>query len=547
MEETKVKSSEPSVTSGTPEFDIVIVGAGFSGVYQLHHLRKLGFSVRLLDAGEDLGGIWYWNCYPGARVDTHIPIYEFSDEALWRDWTWTQRFPGWAEVRQYFNYLDSKWNLRKDIQFKSWVTAAKFDEKDSKWTLKVNNASAVKARFVIMATGSSSPPYIPKIEGLESFSGPKYHTALWPQEGLDFTGKRVAVIGTGASGVQVVQEAAKVAKHLTVFQRTPNTSLPMKQVEYDAATQTEMKKNYPAQFARRRETFAGFDFDLIMTSGLDVSPQERRQTWDGLWNNGGFAFWLGNYYDVFSNKEMSLLTYEYWRDKVRARIKDPVTAEMLAPTVPIHPFGTKRCSLENGYYDVFNQDNVTLVDMRKTPIKRITSHSVITEGGEYDVDILVLATGFDAVSGAITHTDITGVDGKKIKDYWKDGLRTHLGLTSSGFPNLFFLYGPQSPTAFWNGPSSAEHQGEVLVKLLKHLRDQGHTRCESTPQADQSWAQLVDDIVQQSLFPLADSWYMGANIPGKKRESLNFTGGVPLYLQKCKESADKGYEGFVLS
>ncbi len=549
MEDTKIKSNAKSADNGANDFDIVIVGAGFSGVYQLHHLRKLGFSVRLLDAGDDLGGIWHWNCYPGARVDTPVPIYEFSDETLWRDWNWSQRFPGWEELRKYFNYVDSKWNLRKDIQFKSWVTSAQFNEEDNNWTLSINNGeSTVKAQFVIMATGSSSPPYTPKIEGLENFKGPKHHTALWPQEGLDFTGKRVGVIGAGASGVQVVQEAAKVAKHLTVFQRTPNTSLPMKQVSYDVETQTEMKKNYPAQFARRRETFAGFDFDLIMTPGADLSPDERTKVFDDLWNNGGFSFWLGNFHDVFTNKEVNLAAYEYWRDKVRARIKDPKTAALLAPTAPYDPFGTKRCSLENGYYDVFNQDNVTLADIRANPIKRITSNSVITEDGqEYEVDVLVLATGFDAVSGAITHMDITGVDGLTMKEYWKDGLRTHLGLASAGFPNFFYLYGPQSPTAFWNGPSSAEHQGEVLVDLLKHLRDEGYARCESTPEADQIWTKLIDDIVHTQLFPLANSWYMGANIPGKKRESLNFTGGVPLYLQKCKESADKGYEGFVLS
>lgn len=547
MEETKIKSSEKSAVSGTPEFDVVIVGAGFSGVYQLHRLQQLGFSVRLLEAGEELGGIWYWNCYPGARVDTHAPIYGFSHEELWQDWSWKQRFSGWEELRQYFKHVDNKWNLKKDIQFKSRVTAAQFDEKENKWTLRVNNDSSVKARFVVLATGFGAVPYTPKLEGLESFAGPKPHTGFWPQEGLDFTGKRVGVFGTGASGVQVAQEAAKVAKHLTVFQRTPNTAMPMRQVEYDAKTTAEMKKNYPAMFARRRDTFAGFDFGMNPTLGMEVSPEERTRVWDELWNEGGFAFWLGNFSDVFMNKEMSRLTYEYWRDKVRVRIKDPVIAEMLAPTVAFDPFGTKRPSLENGYYDIFNQDNVTLVDMRKTPVTRITPTSVVTASGEHELDILVMATGFDAVTGAITHMNITGAGGATFKEYWKDGLKVQLGLASAGFPNLFFLYGPQSPTAFANGPSSAEFQGEVLVDLLTHLRDKGYTRCESTPQADQAWANLVNDTVQQSLFPMANSWYMGANIPGKKRESLSFTGGLPLYLEKCKESADSGYAGFVLS
>jgi cyclohexanone monooxygenase len=370
---------------------------------------------------------------------------------------------------------------------------------------------------------------------------------LWPQEGLSFAGKRVAVIGTGASGVQVVQQAAKDAKHLTVFQRTPNMALPMKQIQYDVASQTEMKKDYPALFARRRETFTGTDLDLIPTSGLEASEEDRQKVWDELWGRGSLAFWLANYFDLFSDEKVNHLVYRYWRDKVRVRIADPEIAELLAPTVPPHPFGTKRCSLENGYFEAFNQANVALVDTRKTPIKRITANGIVTDTGEHEVDIIVFATGFDAVSGTIIQMDITGVDGARIDEYWKDGLRTNLGLGSAGFPNLFFLYGPQSPTGFWVGPSSAEFQGNVLIELLKHLRDKGYSRCESTREADAAWAKLVDDIVQESLIPKADSWFMGANIPGKKRESLNFTGGGPLYLQKCKESAENGYEGFVLS
>jgi cation diffusion facilitator CzcD-associated flavoprotein CzcO len=546
----QVREKKLAVQNNTRDetaYDVVIVGAGLSGMYQLHKLRKLGFSVRLLDGADDLGGTWYWNRYPGARVDTQVPIYGYSDESLWREWNWTELYPDWKELRGYFEFVEKKWDLKKDMQFKSWVTAASYDEDENRWTLTVNNQSTMKAHFVILATGSSAPPYIPKIEGAETFTGSKHHTALWPQEGLDLEGKRVAVIGTGASGVQVVQEAAKVAKHLTVFQRTPNMALPMNQVKLDQAMQEEMRKDYPARFARRRETFTGNDFDFLPQAAQDVSPEERRRVWDELWSKGNFSFWLQNYNDVLSNEEINQEAYAFWRDKARARIKDPKVAEMLAPTVPVHPFGVKRCSLENGYFDVFNQDNVTLVDMRKTPIERIGPNSIVTGAGEHEVDVIVFATGFDAVSGAITHMNVTGVGGLKINDYWKDGLRTQLGLNSAGFPNLFFLYGPQSPTAFWNGPSSAEHQGDILVGLLKHLRDNGYTRCESTVEADLAWAQLIDEIVQTSLVPKADSWYMGANIPGKRRESLNFTGGAPLYLQKCQESIDSGYSGFILS
>lgn len=547
MQMTESNSDVQDVTSDTPVYDVVIVGAGFSGLYQLNELRKLGFSVRLLEGADDVGGTWHWNSYPGARVDTQVPIYEFSDESLWREWNWTERYPGWSELRSYFKFVEKKWDLKKDMQFKSWVTAAKFDEKEVRWTLTVNNQSKVKARFVILATGSSTPPYIPKIAGAETFAGPKHHTGLWPSGGLDLAGKRVAVIGTGASGVQVVQEVAKVAKHVTVFQRTPNMALPMNQLTLDPAMQAEMKKDYPARFARRRETFTGNDFDFLPQAAQDVSREERLRVWEELWSKGNFSFWLENYNDLLSNEEVNLEAYAFWRKKVLARIKDPETAEMLAPEMPVHPFGVKRCSLENGYFEVFNQDNVTLVDMRKTPIDHIEPHSIVTKAGEYEVDVIVFATGFDAVSGAVTHMDITGVGGLAINDYWKDGLRTQLGLGSAGFPNLFFLYGPQSPTAFWNGPSSAEFQGGVLVEFLKHLRENAYTRAESTKEADLAWAQLIDDIVQASLVPKADSWWMGANIPGKKRESLNFTGGAPLYLQKCQESADSGYKGFLLS
>jgi cyclohexanone monooxygenase len=403
------------------------------------------------------------------------------------------------------------------------------------------------ARFVILATGTSSPPYTPEIEGAETFKGQMHHTALWPQEGLSFKGKRVAVIGTGATGVQVAQEAAKVASQLTVLQRTPNTCLPMDQVQLTDEIQAERKKDYPARFERRAHTFGGFDFGLIETAGADATPEDRQATWERLWSTEGFTFWLGNYYDIFSDEKINTEAYNFWRDKVRARIRDPNVAEMLAPTVPVHPFGVKRCSLENGFFEIFNQNNVSLVDLRRTPIKKITPNSIVTAEGEFEVDIIAFATGFDAVSGAIRQMKISGVGGLTMNEYWKDGIRTQLGLSASGFPNFFWLYGPQSPAGFWNGPSSAEYQGEILLALFKHVLDNGYAKCESRRESDADWAQFVDDTVQQSLIPKADSWYMGANIPGKRRESLNFTGGVPLYLEKCKEAADSGYAGFVFS
>jgi cyclohexanone monooxygenase len=536
-----------AIGASSVDYDVIVVGAGFAGLYQLHKLRKLGLSVRVIDAGANIGGIWHWNCYPGARVDTHVPIYEYSDPELWRDWNWTQQYPDWQELRRYFDYVDTRWDLKKDVQLNSWVRAATYVEKDNIWKLRINDDEIMTARYVILATGTSSPPYTPKIEGAETFKGRMHHTALWPQGGLSFKGKRVAVIGTGATGVQVAQEAAKVASQLTVFQRTPNTCLPMDQLQFTDEIQAERKKDYPARFERRAHTFGGFDFGLIESAGADATPEERQATWERLWSTEGFTFWLGNYYDIFSDEKINTEAYSFWRDKVRARIRDPNVAKMLAPTVPVHPFGVKRCSLENGFFEIFNQDNVSLVDLRQTPITKITPNSIVTAEGEFEVDIIAFATGFDAVSGAIKQMKISGVGGLTMNEYWKDGIRTQLGLSASGFPNFFWLYGPQSPAGFWNGPSSAEYQGEILLALFKHVLDNGYAKCESTRESDAAWAQFVDDTVQQSLIPKADSWYMGANIPGKRRESLNFTGGVPLYLEKCKEAADGGYAGFVFS
>ncbi|NOV23805.1 MULTISPECIES: flavin-containing monooxygenase [Cupriavidus] len=529
-------------------YDVLIVGAGFSGVYQLYNLRKRGFKVRLLEAAPDIGGIWYWNCYPGARVDTQVPIYEFSDETLWKDWTWKELFPGWEELREYFHYVDSKWHVRKDMQFNARVASANFDEAKKQWTLETTGGEQFQGRYVILCTGFAAKPYIPKIDGLESFSGPKPHTGVWPQEGLDFKGKRVGVIGTGASAVQVIQEAAKTASHLTVFQRTMNMALPMGPRQTNSEMQARMKEAYPERYALRRRTFAGFDMDFLPVGAMEVSPEERQATYEAVWAKAGFHPWLATFNDVLSNKEANDTAYAFWRDKTRARINDPEIASKMAPDTAPYPFGTKRPCLENGYYEVFNQTNVTLVDIRENPIHHVTPTAVVmNDGAEHELDILVLGTGFDAVTGGILSIDIRGTDGSTLNDRWKDGIRANLGLATAGFPNLLFVYGPHAPTGFLNGPTAAEIQGDVVIQCLEHLRDNGYQRIESTTEADESWAEHVNDVASKSLFVQTDSWYMGANIPGKKREMLNYPGGLPLYLEKCEENARNGYEGFVLS
>jgi cation diffusion facilitator CzcD-associated flavoprotein CzcO len=528
------------------ELDVLVVGAGFAGLYQLDHLRKLGYNVKVFEAGSDIGGIWHWNCYPGARVDTYGPLYQFSSEELWRDWNYSEFYPSWEELRAYFHHVDKTLGLSRDIRFNTRVTAAEFDTDRNQWIVQASDGSVTRAKFFVLCTGFAAKPYIPPIEGLRDFRGNCHHTGLWPQEGLDFKGKRVGVIGTGASGVQVIQEIYQDVAELTVFQRTPNLALPMQQRKLDDETNLRMKRTYAEGFLKRAETFAGFDYDFIPKNALDVSEQERQATYEDLWNQGGFAPWLGTFQDVLINEQANDTAYAFWRDKVRARIKAPALVEKLAPMRPPHPFGVKRPSLEQHYYEAYNQPNVHLVDLREDPIERITPSGIKTKDGEYELDIIVLATGFDSLTGGLTSIDIRGTNGETLREKWSSGSRAHLGTASANFPNLLYVYGPQSPSAFCNGPTCAELQGDFIVECIEHMRRNKLRRIEATQEAEEAWRDHVAELVDATLFPRAQSWYMGANIPGKKREMLAYPGGLPVYLQKCKESVDAGYAGFVL-
>jgi len=529
------------------ELDVILVGAGFAGLYLLDRLRSMGMAVQVFEAGAGLGGVWYWNCYPGARVDSPGPIYQYSRDDVWRTWQFSELYPSWQELRDYFHYVDEKLGLGRDIRFNRRVNQAQFDPAHNRWTVRSSDGSVARARYLVFCTGLSAKPYIPDLPGLNDFAGERHHTALWPQQGLDMTAKRVGVIGTGASGVQMAQEAAGAAAHLTVFQRTPNLALPMRQKKLDADAIRRMKEKYPEMFDRRTKTFAGFDYDVLAKSALEVSDDERQATFERLWEIGGFAPWLGSFNDILLNEEANRAAYKFWHDKTRARINDPAVAEILAPTEPIHPFGVKRPSLEQHFYEIFNQPNVSLVDLRTNPIERVTPGGIKTAAGEHDLDILVLATGFDAVTGGLTSIDIRGTEGETLKEKWANGVRAQLGMAAAGFPNLLFVYGPQSPNGFCNGPTCAEVQGDWIVRLLDHLRQRNYTRVEATVAAEEAWRAQVLALADATLFPRADSWYLGANIPGKPREMLSFTGGLPAYLAKCRESAERGYEGFALS
>lgn len=528
--------------------DALVVGAGFNGLYQLEQLRARGFDVKLWEEAPGLGGVWYWNCYPGARVDSPGRMYQYSRPELWMGWDFDEAYPGWEALREYFEYVDGKLDLSRDITFDARVTRAEFDEPSRMWTVASADGNVVRTRFLIMCTGFAAKPLMPDIEGLESFAGECHHTARWPQEGVDLTNKRVAVIGTGASGVQVIQEASKVAKHLTVFQRTPNTAIPMRQRTLSEEEKRELKAELAERMARRPHTFGGADFDFLPQAGQELTFEERQAQLEVQWEIGGFHFWLGTFPDVIADPDINREVYEFWRDRTRARIDDPAIAETLAPTVQPHPFGVVRPSLEQWYFEVFNQDNVTLVDLKQTPIERLTERGAVTAAGEHEFDVLVLATGFDAVTGGLTSIDIRGTTPQTLGEKWADGVSAHLGVATSGFPNLLFLYGPQSPGAFCNGPSCAEIQGDVIVDLLSDLKEQGLTRVEATPEADETWRALVLGIADQTLFRLATSgWYVGANVPGKKVELLQFAGGLPMYLEQWRTCAAADYAGFAIS
>jgi cyclohexanone monooxygenase len=554
----------PTATNGvhhengeTEELEVLVVGMGFGGIYLLQNLRKKGYKVKAVEAGGGLGGIWWWNSYPGARVDTSLPFYELSDEALWKDWTWKERFPAQEELQQYFQHVDKVWNLSKDVRYNTTVTGARFDQEQNKWTVQTDVGATFKCRYLVLATGFAAKEIIPDIKGLETFKGPAFHTAKIPKgkNAIDFQGRRVAVIGTGASGVQVIQELGPIAQQLTVFQRTPNLALPMRQRKMSKeGEQARGKRDYKYLFELRKRTTAGWDYSYNPKKTFEVTPEERNAIWEELWEKGGFNPWLGNFSDLMSNQEASDLMYAFWRDKVRQRITRPELIDDLCPdTAPSgSPFGTKRPSLEQKFYEVIQQPNVELVNLNKRPILEVTPTGIIIAEGnnttkECPLDIIVLATGFDAGSGSLTKIDIHGTTGQTLKEKWTNGTRTHLGIATAGFPNLLFLYGPQSPGAFAIGPASAEIQGDWIISCLEDLKKLGKTRIEALTTAEERWAKLTNDLMNMTLIPTSNSWYIGANVPGKVREATNYIGGLPAYTKAIYDCSDNGYEGFVLN
>ena len=536
----------PAVDTGTADyFDAIIIGAGISGMYQLYRLRQLGLTARVYEAGTGVGGTWYWNRYPGCRFDSESYSYGYSfSEELLQEWDWSEHFAAQPETLRYLNHVADKFDLRRDIQFNARIASATYDETENCWEIRTENGSRARAKFLITAIGVLSAPQMPNIKGLEDYKGEWYHTGLWPHTPVNFTGKRVGVIGTGATAVQLITAIAKEVGHMTVFQRTANYCAPLRNTPIDPETQKKIKASYPEIFKRCSETPAGFLHDFDPRLAMEVSPEERQAFYEKIWAEPGFSKWLGVFRDVLSDLKANETFAEFVRNKIRERVKDPKVAEKLAPKD--HPFGTKRVPLESGYYEVYNQDNVVLVDLHETPIERITPKGVKTSAAEYEFDMIIFATGFDAVTGAFNRIDIRGKGGQALKDKWADGPHTYLGLQSAGFPNLFTLVGPHNGATFCNIPRCIEQNVEWVTECIRYMHEHNYKRIEATLEAEDAWTEHVAEAAARTLLPMADSWFMGANTPGKPRNFLLYAGGSPNYRKKCEEVATKDYEGFLL-
>ena len=527
-------------------FDAIIIGAGMSGLYQLHQLRELGLNVRVLEAGSNVGGTWYWNRYPGARFDSESYSYGYSfSNALLEGWQWREHFSAQPETLEYVNFVADTLDLRRNIQFDSRVAAAHWQPEETTWEVTLEGGEVMRATFLITAIGILSQPTLPNIPGLDTFQGQAFHTARWPREPVDFAGQRVAVIGTGATGVQVIQEVAKTAGTLTVFQRTPNYCAPLHNRPIEAHEQAEIAASYPEIFAACRASHGGFIHNADPRNALDVSPEERESFFEQRYGEPGFGIWMGNFRDIFVDRAANDTISAFIARKIRERVDDPAIAEKLIPKN--HGFGMRRVPLETGYYEVYNQANVTLVDVNETPIERITATGIRTSTTDLPFDIIIYATGFDAVTGAFDAIDIHGANGQTLKHKWADGPHTYLGLQVAGFPNLLTLVGPHNAATFCNIPRCIEQNVEWVTDLIKHLRNRGFSRVEATPNAEAEWTAHVFEIADRMLFTKTDSWFMGINknlAHKNKRTFLLYSGGAPAYRERCAEVAANGYEGF---
>ncbi|ORB24998.1 flavin-containing monooxygenase [Mycolicibacterium parafortuitum] len=540
-------TSTVGAVSNSAELDVVdavVVGAGFAGLYALHKFRSQGLSVRVFEAAPEVGGTWYFNRYPGARCDVESVDYCFSfSEELQQEWTWTEKYATQAEILRYMNWVADRLDLRGGITFNTRVTSATLDEQSLRWTVVTDTGETVTARFVVMATGPLSAALTPAFPGLDTFAGEVYHTAHWPHEPVDFTGKRVAVIGTGSSGIQSIPLIAEQAEHLYVFQRTPNFSVPAGNRPLTAEEVAEIKANYAERRRLSWRSGGGSPHIAHPKLTMEVSAEERRAAFERRWDLGGVLF-SKTFSDQMIDEAANEEARKFYEEKVRAVIDDPALADLLIPND--HPIGTKRICTDTNYFQTFNRPNVTLVSVRNTPIESIDPTGIATSDTHYDIDALVLATGFDAMTGALDKIDIVGRDGRRLREDWADGPRTYLGLGVDGFPNLFLVSGPGAPAVLANMVLHAEAHIDWIADAIGFLDDHGYAALEATPESVDNWIAECNQRAEATLFPKANSWYMGANVPGKPRVFMLFIGGFAAYLDICAEVAAAGYKGFSL-
>ncbi len=523
------------------ELDALVIGAGVTGLYQLYCLLQIGLDARIYEAGDAIGGTWYWNRYPGARLDSESWSYAYSfSEELLRDWNWTESFVGQPELERYLNHVADRFELRPQIRLGARVRSAIFDEATNRWQVETEDGRRASTRFLIAATGLLSAHHLPDIPGIESFQGESFHTSRWPHDPVNFTGKRVGVIGTGSTGVQIIPEVAKECAHLTVFQRTPNYCSPLGNSPITPEQMDEIKATYPEVFATCRQNVGGFIHDPDPRSTFDVTAEEREAFYEDVWGQPGFAKWFGNFSDLMTNREANEIYCEFVRRKIRERVNDPEVADKLCPKN--HHYGAKRIPLETRYYETYNRDNVLLVDVGEDPIERITPTGLKTGSASYELDVLIYATGFDAATGEVTRMDIRGVGGRPIQEHWADGATMYMGLGTAGFPNLFFENG----ALFCNFTRCAEASAEFVSGCIDYMREHGFERIEADPEAEERWVEHAESLTVNRLTSDVTNWADGTNIPGKPKGAIFYSAGFNAYLKVCEEVAAKGYEGFRL-
>ncbi len=525
-------------------YDAIIVGAGFAGMYMLHKVRELGLSAIVFERGTDVGGTWYWNRYPGARCDVESMEYSYQfSEQIQQEWHWSERYSSQPEILRYAQHVAERLDLHRDIKFETTVVGACFDEDLNRWEVSLDSGESVFSGFVIMATGCLSAANTPDFLGLEDFRGDTYHTGHWPHDPVDFRGKRVGIIGTGSSAIQSIPHIAEQAAHLIVFQRTPNFSVPAANRALDPDLEREIKGNYRSFRENNKKMTIGFGskYEIFEDSALEASPEKLQERFEQHWEIGGLLF-LRAFADLGLNIESNRLAADFIKGKINEIVKDPETAELLSPNDVV---GCKRLCADTNYFETFNRNNVDLVDVSSNPIEAITTKGILTGGKEYLVDAIVFATGFDAMTGALHKIEIVGKNGIALKDKWSDGPRTYLGLNTAGFPNLFMITGPGSPSVLSNMIQSIEQHVEFIAQAMKHMRDNKFSTIEADRKAEDEWVEVVNGIASMTLYPQCNSWYLGANVPGKPRVFMPYL-GFPSYVQKCEEVVNRGYQGFKL-